>query len=308
MEKKPLQSNGLLLVAAAIWGFAFVAQRAGMEHVGPFTFNAVRFALGSAALAAFIFVFKLDLGQQSKKEVQTNPFSIIWGGIMAGTALFLGASFQQFGLIYTTAGKAGFITGLYVIIVPILGLLWRHRTGLGTWLGAICAVFGMYFLSLGGSEQMQFGDLLVLLGAFFWAGHVHVIGWQSRQLCATHLALGQFITNTVFSTIAAFVTETVLWSGVWAAAVPILYAGLLSVSVAYTLQVVGQREADPAQAAIILSLESVFAVLGGWLLLDEILSGRTAFGCLLMLFGIVVSQLKQPRFPFSRKQHRPAHP
>ncbi len=285
------KSNGLLFLTAAIWGFAFVAQRAGMAHVGPFTFNAVRFALGGLALVPLLLRSK---GRQANHDLcwpQLKGRMIFLGGGLAGLFLFLGASLQQWGIVYTTAGKAGFITGLYVIIVPILGLLWGWRSGLGTWLGAILATAGLYFLSISQHFTMSPGDGLVLGAAFLWAGHVHVIGWLSPRAESIKLAFGQFMVCSGLSLIVALLVEEITIGGLVGAAIPILYAGLLSSGVAYTLQVVAQRWARPAHAAIILSLEAVFALLGGWLLLAEILSRRELLGCLLMLGGMFVSQL-----------------
>lgn len=285
------KSNALLLLAAAIWGFAFVAQRAGMEHVGPFTFNAVRFALGGVVLIPFL------LGGGGRRAVGDNRLSpksgrtTILGGGLAGLFLFLGASLQQTGIVYTTAGKAGFITGLYVIIVPILGLCWGRRSGLGTWMGAILATVGLYCLSITRHFTISTGDLLVLMGAFVWAGHVHIIGWLSPRTDSIRLAFLQFSACSALSLITAVFVETITAQGLRGAALPILYAGVMSSGVAYTLQVVAQRKVHPAHAAIILSLEAVFAVAGGWLMLGEILSRRELFGCALMLGGMFVAQL-----------------
>jgi len=289
-------SSPLLLLAAAIWGFAFVAQRAGMEHVGPFTFNAVRFALGGIVLLPLI---ALRGRRGTAAWGERSPVAgrgIRWGGIAAGLILFAGASLQQTGIVYTTAGKAGFITGLYVIIVPLGGLLWKQRTGAQAWLGAVLAVAGLYFLSLSGGLRMVRGDLLVLLGAFFWAGHVQLIGWLSPRTDPIRLACLQFLVCSAASLLIAVFLEAAFFQkmtgqGIWAAAGPILYAGLLSTGVAYTLQVVAQRRAPPSHAAIILSLEAVFAALGGWLMLGEMLNRRELFGCLLMLAGMLLSQI-----------------
>jgi len=294
----PRRTSGpLLLLAAAIWGFAFVAQRAGMAHVGPFTFNAVRFALGGIVLLPLIAL----RGRRPPVSPPAPPAAgrWIWWGAAAGLVLFAGASLQQTGIVFTTAGKAGFITGLYVIIVPLGGLLWKQRTAAPAWLGAVLAVAGLYFLSLSAGLRMVRGDLLVLGGAFFWAGHVQLIGWLSPRTDPIRLACLQFFACAAVSLVAAVFLEAAFFQrmtapGLRAAAWPILYAGLLSTGVAYTLQVVAQRRAPPAHAAIILSLEAVFAALGGWLLLSEVLSRRELFGCLLMLAGMLLSQIRLP--------------
>lgn len=288
LPSKTLKAELLLLLAAVIWGFAFVAQRVGMEHVGPFTYNGARFLLGALSLLPLLW-----LGRRSAAPVGPGGRrSILGGSLLAGSILFVGASLQQVGIVHTTAGKAGFITGLYVVFVPLLGLLWGHRTPWSTWIGAALAVAGLYLLTLTDDLTVAEGDGLVLVGAFFWAGHVLVIGWLSgRRVEPVLLACLQFIVCAVLSLAVAVTTEPITASGLWGGALPILYGGLLSVGVAYTLQVVAQRDAPPAHAAIILSLETGFAALGGWLLLNESLSGRGLIGCALMFAGMLLSQL-----------------
>ncbi len=266
-----------------------------MEHVGPFIFNGVRFALGGISLLPLILV---NRGRRSGSDLPSAGRKIFaLGGGLAGSALFIAVSFQQIGIIYTTAGKAGFITGLYVIIVPILGLLGRQRTNIGTWMGAVIAAAGLYFLSVTEDFTVSPGDLLVLVSAFFWAIHVHIIGWFSARTDPIKLAFFQFLVCSTLSLAAAVSTETISVQALSRAIIPILYGGLVSVGIAYTLQVVGQRHAHPAHAAIILSLETVFAVIGGWLILGENLSPRGGVGCALMLAGMLLSQLRiQPGF------------
>ena len=286
MNTRTLTSDALLLLTAIIWGFAFVAQRVGMEYVGPFTFNGVRFALGGLSLLPLLYINR----QKAMAFQQHSLKSVIFGGFLAGGALFMGASLQQVGIVYTTAGKAGFITGLYVVIVPILGLFWKQHTCAGSWIGAVLAAIGMYLLSVTGAFTIAFGDFLVFIGAFFWAGHVQLIGWLTRKVDSLQLAFFQFMTCSLLSLLTAAATEEIALQSVLNATVPILYGGLFSVGVAYTLQVVAQRNAHAAHAAIILSLESVFAAVGGWLMLNEILSLRGLIGCALMLCGMLLSQ------------------
>ena len=275
-----LKADLLLLLAAAIWGFAFVAQRAGMAHLGPFTFNALRFGLGAAALAPFL------VGSRRGGFRAALP-----GGAQAGLALFLGASLQQWGLVHTSAGKAGFITGLYVIVVPVLGVLEGHRTGWGTWLGAASAIAGLFLLSVRSDLRMDYGELMVLAGALLWAMHVLIIDrWTPRHDALT-LAGQQFAVVALLSAAAALLRERGAHFDLAGAALPVLYAGLLSTAIAFTLQVVAQRQAPPAHAALLLSLEAVFAALGGWWLLGETLSRRGLAGCALMLAGMLASQL-----------------
>jgi len=287
-----LAANGLLLSAAAIWGFAFVAQRLGMQFVGPFTFNAVRFALGSLSLLPLFLLRRPSV--PTRIPIKTVPFQLNWitGGGLLGIVLFIAASLQQIGLVYTTAGKAGFITGLYVILVPLLGLFWKQIISCVTWLGALLATVGMYFLSISEKLTIEAGDLLVLISALFWAGHVQLIGWLTQQITARQLALVQFAVCSILSGITAVIFESIRISAILKAAGPILYGGILSVGVAYTLQVVAQKKALPTHAAIILSLEAVFAVIGGWLILNEQLALRALIGCSLMLAGMLLAQLK----------------
>jgi drug/metabolite transporter (DMT)-like permease len=204
--------------------------------------------------------------------------------------LFLGASLQQIGLVGTSAGKAGFITGLYVILVPLLGMFWGKRTHPAHWAGAFLAVFGLYLLSVRGDLSLSRYDLIVLAGAFAWAVHVLLIARYAAEIGPIRLAVFQFLICGLLSVIAAILFETIVFSDIWQGVWPLLYGSFLSVGVAYTLQVVAQRRADPAHAVVILSLEGVFAALGGWLILGEIFSIREIFGSLLILLGVLVSQ------------------
>lgn len=294
MKSEVIKADILLLITALIWGFAFVAQRVGMEYVGPFTFNAVRFALGSLSLIPLLFVFR-DQNTTGDSNPSLSLSGVIVRGGLTGLVLFAGASLQQVGLVYTTAGKAGFITGLYVVIVPILWMFLGQKSGSGTWIGALLAVVGLYLLSVTESFTIQFGDLLEIIGAFFWATHIILVGKFSRIISPIKLSIIQFAFCSLFSFITAFIFETVEISTILDATIPILYGGLCSVGIAYTIQVFAQRHAHPAHAAILLSLESVFAAVGGWLLLDEFLSTRGKIGCLLMFVGMLFSQLKKKR-------------
>lgn len=295
MKSQTLKSDTFLLTTAAIWGFAFVAQRIGMDYVGPFAFNGVRFFLGSLSLLPLLMIQKWgksgsDPSSSSSPGAKGMPGLL--GGGLAGLILFIGASLQQIGLVYTTAGKAGFITGLYVVIVPVIGLFLGQRTGKATWVGAILAASGLYLLSVTESFSIAPGDLLELIGAFFWAGHVLIIGWLSPRIYPLKLAFYQFATCSALSLLTALIFESLPLYALYQAALPILYGGLLSVGVAYTLQVVAQRNARPSHAAIILSLEAVFAALGGWIVLGETLSLRGMAGCVMMLAGMLSSQLR----------------
>jgi len=299
-ESRNLRANALLLLAALLWGFAFVAQRAGMKHVEPFIFNGVRFGLGSASLVPLILINQKR--QRVHGPTSKNRKILPLGGFLAGLALFIGVSLQQIGIVYTTAGKAGFITGLYVIIVPIFGLLAGHKPDIGTWIGAILAAVGLYLLSVTGKFSMSRGDLLVLVSAFFWAIHVHIIGWFSTRTDTIMLAFLQFVTCSILSLTIAVFTEVIAIQGLSKAAIPILYGGFVSVGIAYTLQVVAQRYTYPSHAAIVLSLETVFAALGGWIILGEVLALRGLIGCVLIFVGIILSQLDVKRASGDRRE------
>jgi drug/metabolite transporter (DMT)-like permease len=286
-----LRTDSLLLLAAVIWGFAFVAQRVGMEYVGPFGFTGVRFALGCFVLLPLLFRNGMRDYHASPRDPALFSRSSLGGSLLAGIVLFCGASFQQVALVYTTAGNAGFITGLYVVLVPIIGFALGHRAHAGTWIGAALAGAGLYLLSVIEHFTVSPGDLLVLIGACFWAGHVHLIGWLSPRQDPLKIAFLQFAVCAVLSLTTSAAIEHNTVRSYWSAAIPILYGGVLSVGVAYTLQVVAQKTAKPAHAAIILSLEAVFAAIGGWLILGEILRPRAIAGCLLMLCGMLISQL-----------------
>ncbi|RJQ64304.1 MAG: DMT family transporter [Desulfobacteraceae bacterium] len=287
MNRQVAKSDGILLLTALIWGVAFVAQRVGMEFVGPFTFNGIRFALGSLVLVPFI----LKNNYAERRRPAPGFREIGWGGAAAGVVLFTGASLQQVGLVFTTAGNAGFITGLYVVFVPVLGLFFGQKTDAGTWLGTFLAASGLYLLSITEGFHIAFGDLLELLGAFVWAGHVLIIGWLSPRFSAVKLAFFQFAACSALSLATAALFEPIALTAVYHAGIPILYGGLLSVGVAYTLQVVAQKNAHPTHAAILLSLEAVFAAIGGGFLLGETLTTRGFIGCALMLSGMLLSQL-----------------
>lgn len=296
MDHSHRNANLLLLLASAIWGFAFVAQRMGMDHMGPLYFNAIRFAMGAAVLLPVLF-FGLP-GQKRMPLIVGQPRHLLLGGLLAGLLIFGGSSFQQFGVVHTTAGKAGFITGLYVVFVPLLGLLRGMKTRREIWYGAGLAAVGLYLLSGKGWGGIALGDGLVLVGTLFWASHVLVVGWLAPRVNPLALAVLQFLVCSFLSLIGALNFETLPPDAIKGAAVPLLYAGFMSVGAAYTLQILGQRKAHPAHAALILSMEGVFAALGGWVILSESLSARGILGCVIMLAGIILAQGN----PLSRKK------
>jgi len=293
MKKQQLQSNLMLLAAAAIWGFAFVAQRVGAQFIGPFTFNGIRFALGGLSLLPIILI--KNRTPKEKYLITSELPKAILPGMLTGTILFIGATLQQTGMEFTTAGKAAFITGLYIALVPIFGLFIGQRTGSSTWAGVALAAIGLYFLSINQNFNIEYGDLIEIIGAFFWATHILLIDHFIKKVDALLISIVQVVTCSILSIVAAVIFEDISILGISQAIIPILYGGICSVGIAYTLQVVGQKHAKPSHAAIILSMESVFASLGGIIILRENLGGRGYLGCLLMLSGMLLSQFSNIR-------------
>lgn len=294
MKTKNTTGHLLLLAAAIVWGFAFVAQRQGMAFMQPLTFNGVRFLLGAASLIPLFFLFKPAI--TSKTPVRKGLLM----GILAGVPLFFASSFQQLGILYTSAGNAGFITSLYIVFVPLFALAGRKRAGKQTWTGIILATIGLYFLSAYPGFTMQTGDLLVLISAVFWALHLIVLSYLSPGYDFRLLAVSQYTFVGILSlSIGLLWKETFNWDSIQAAMWPLLYAGIASVGIGYTLQLTGQRTVRADHAALLLSLEAVFAAFGGWLLLSEDLSTAGIAGSLLMLAGVVVAQVS-----FSRKRKK----
>ena len=286
---KEIKSVFILLLTAAIWGLAFVAQRVGMDHMGAFTFNGIRFALGSISLLPVIYFF----GKKSNNEeerIDADLKTTLVSGIIAGCILFIAASLQQVGLMYPTAGKAGFITSLYIVLVPIYGIFLKQKTHYTTWIGAVISVIGLYLLSINETFTIEYGDRLEIIGAFFWAAHIQVIGTFVKKVDAIKLSSVQFAVCAILSMITAFIFEDVDFSGIQNALVPLFYGGVMSAGVAYTLQAVGQKYAKPSHAAIALSMEAVFAAIGGIFLLQETLPMKGYFGCALMLAGMLITQ------------------
>jgi drug/metabolite transporter (DMT)-like permease len=293
MFNSTLRSDLILLLAAVIWGFAFVAQRIGMDYVGPFTYNGVRFALGTLVLLPFLYMNVARGEPMIRAGLPADRSKILIGSLMTGLFLFGGVALQQLGLQHTTAGKAGFITGLYVVFVPIAGLLFGQRSHYTMWIGALLSVAGLYLLSMTGGFSIAPGDKLVLYCAIVFTFHVLFIAWLSPMMNSFLLAVIQFAVCAFLNLVVAFTIEPVHIDSIMQAWLPIAYGGILSVSVAYTLQVIAQKTAHPAHASIILSLEAVFAVLGGWMILQEQFTGRMLAGCGLMLVGMVVVQLRK---------------
>ncbi|WP_028316357.1 DMT family transporter [Desulfatibacillum aliphaticivorans] len=288
MNLKVLKANLILLTAALVWGSTFVFQRSAMQDMDPVSFSGLRFALGALCLAPIAYA-------RSKRPSLPLPGVPKWlplaGMIIAGTVMCFGINFQQVGLVETTAGKAGFITGLYVIMVPILGLAFKQKPDLGLWLALPLAVTGMYLLSVTDAFYLAPGDGLVLICAFMWAVHVLVVGYFSPRMDSFVLGFGQAFVCAILSLIYALCRETITWEGVWASRYALLYGGIGSVAIGFTLQIIGQKDSPAAHAAIILQLEAVTAAVSGWLFLGESMTTRSFIGAGLMLAGMLVAQL-----------------
>ena len=264
MKTKSFKSSLLLFLAAFIWGVAFVAQSVGMDYVGPFTFNAVRCLLGSLVLIPVIFWNQKRTEKESVKDtLPDNPKDVICGGISCGILLFIATSLQQIGILYTSVGKAGFITALYIVLVPILGIFLKRRVNFKIWISVLIALIGLYLLCMSGSLTLTKGDALVLLCALFFSFHILVIDHFSSKVSGVKLSCIQFFVASILSAIPMFVLESPKFSSICAAWAPILYAGILSCGVAYTLQIIGHRELNPNVASLTLSLEPVISVLAG---------------------------------------------
>ena len=288
-----LKYNILLMLAALIWGSAFVAQSVGMDYIGPFTFNSVRSFLGAIVLLPVIWY----TGRTKKTEIQQDRRQerkdLIMGGICCGVILTVSSSLQQIGLMYTSAGKAGFITALYILIVPVLGMFLGKKVGIKTWIGVVLAVIGMYLLCITSGFSISYGDFMVLLCAFVFSLHILTVDYFSPKVDGVKLSSIQFLVCGILSAIPMIVKEQPQAADILAAWLPIAYAGVLSSGVAYTLQIVCQKHLNPTVASLIMSLESVFAVLTGWLILHEKLSIREFTGCVLVFAAIILAQLPE---------------
>lgn len=293
MRKK----NALLLfVAAFIWGTAFVAQSAGMDYMEPFTFNGTRSFIGGLVLFVYIFAREKgkassDVREKAQGEMKGSRKELILGGTLCGILLFAASSLQQIGIQYTTAGKAGFITACYIVIVPVLGVFLGKKTGWKIWTAVAFALAGLYLLCMTESFTVGTGDFLIFMCALIFSLHILVIDYFAPKVDGVKLSCIQFFVCGILSVLPAFVWETPNLSDVLAGWIPLLYAGVFSCGVAYTLQIIGQKNVNPAIASLILSMESCFSVLAGWAVLGEKLSCREGAGCILMFAAILLAQL-----------------
>ena len=298
-NKKPL-GNGLLLLTALIWGTAFVFQRVGMESIEPITFNAARMALATIAtgLVAFLTQRKGQNSSENRTAVEQKQYkrNTIIGGICCGCFLSLGSILQQMGLVYTTAGKAGFITAMYMLLVPIIGFVFfkKKNTWL-VWLSVLLGVVGMYFLCISGELRLSYGDALVCICAVFFSCHILCCDHFARRGNPIWISAIQFATVMVISFVAAMIAEEPSVAKLVSATIPIIYCGIVSGGIGYTLQIVAQKYTDPTIASLLMSMESVFAVIAGAILLHEHMSIRELSGCVIMFAAIVLIQIPLPK-------------
>ena len=288
--KKQVYSNIMLIVAALIWGSAFVAQRLGVNHLGPFIFNGIRMMIGAVALVIYIFVRDALIKKRGEGEYGSNRM-LVTGGIICGLVLFAASSFQQAGLTMgTTAGKSGFITALYIVLVPVLGIFFRKRVHFLVWVATLIAATGLYFLAVTEELTIGVGELLTICCSVFFAMHILVVDRFAPHVDGVKLSCIQFFTVGVLSLAAGALFEQYNPKAIIDCIGPLLYMGVMSSGIAYTLQILGQKHTQPAAASIIMSLESVFAALSGWVILGEVLSGPEKFGCVLVFVGVILAQ------------------
>lgn len=293
----------LLLLTAAIWGVAFVAQSVGMDYVGPFTFNTVRSLLGGIVLIPCIVLLKrINVGSKDTAGAAEHASGypagqrkvLLTGGVACGVLLCIASNLQQFGIMYTSVGKSGFITAMYIVLVPVLGIFLKKKAGIKIWCSVAIAVGGLYLLCMTDSGfSIQKGDLLLLLGAVIFSFHILTIDYFSPKVDGVKMSCIQFFTCGILSMVCMFLFEQPQIGAILQAWMPIVYAGVLSCGVAYTLQIVGQKGMNPTVASLILSMESVISVIAGWLILHQKLSGRELLGCVLMFAAIILVQLPE---------------
>lgn len=289
--------SGMLLLTAIIWGVAFVAQSVGMDYVEPFTFNFARYIIGGVVLLPFLKLGNTDTPKENtedkSKKKQRFRRSVI-GGIGCGVLLFCASMLQQFGIMYTNVvGKAGFITALYIILVPVLGIFFRKKTKPLLWICVGISVIGLYLLCVSDGYRLELADVLLLACALFFAFHIIFIDYISPNTNGVLVSCVQFFVSGLFCMVAMFLFESPSFAGILKAYIPILYTGVLSCGVAYTFQILGQKYVEPTKASLILCLESVVAVLAGWLLLQQALSIRELLGCIIMFVAIIMAQFVQ---------------
>ena len=296
MNRMQIRNSCLLFIAAFIWGTAFVAQSVGMDYIGPFTFSVSRSFIGSAFLAPCIVVLGRWKGTKEKqqKEEKEDRRELFKGGICCGIVICIAANLQQVALLYASVGKSGFLTALYIVIVPLIGVLFGKKPGKKLCLSVVFAVVGLYLLCMkSGNYALGFGDILLLLSAFMFSIHILVVDHFTQRVDGVKLSCMQFFVCGVLSFVGMVLFEEPSFAAVCDAAVPLLYTGVMSSGIAYTLQIVGQKGMNPVVASLLMSLESVISALAGWVILGERLSGRELFGCVMMFAAIILAQLPE---------------
>ena len=295
--KTKVRNSCLLFLTACIWGSSFVAQSVGMDYIGPYTFNCLRFLIGGLVLLPVIFFSrhrKKDQKDRSKDRTLQKK-EMLCGGIVCGVVLCIASTLQQIGIIYTTAGKAGFLAAMYIVLVPVLGLFLKRKAGLQLWISVGLALIGLYLLCMKGAFSLNGGDVLLILCAIGFSVHIMVVDYFSPKLDGMILSCIQFLVAGLISGIGMLLSEQFDWHMVLLAAKPILYSGVLSCGVGYTLQVIAQKGLNPTVASLLMSLESVVSVIAGFLVLHEVLSGRELLGCVFMFAAVILAQIPVKR-------------
>ena len=290
--KQQIKSSLILLLTATIWGVAFVAQSVGMEYIGPFTFNAIRCVLGGLVLIPVILVLKKKKETGAENQEKEDKKTLWAGGIACGVILCIASNLQQFGIMEASVGKSGFFTALYIVMIPVIGIFIGKRPGIKLWFCVALAVVGMYLLCMkDGSFTIERADIMLLLCALAFSFHILVVDYFSPKVDGVKMSRIQFFVCGVLSAVGMLFTETPDISNIQAAWLPLLYAGLLSCGVGYTLQIVGQKGINPVIASLIMSLESVISALAGWVILGQVLSPKEILGCVLMFVAIIITQI-----------------
>lgn len=290
--KQQIKSSLILLLTATIWGVAFVAQSVGMEYIGPFTFNAIRCVLGGMVLIPVILVLKKKKETGAENQEKEDKKTLWMGGIACGVILCIASNLQQFGIMEASVGKSGFFTALYIVMIPVIGIFIGKRPEIKLWFCVALAVVGMYLLCMkDGSFTIERADIMLLLCALAFSFHILVVDYFSPRVDGVKMSCIQFFVCGVLSAVGMLFTETPDISNIQAAWLPLLYAGLLSCGVGYTLQIVGQKGINPVIASLIMSLESVISALAGWVILGQVLSPKEILGCVLMFVAIIITQI-----------------
>lgn len=282
MKSTQLKSSLLLFICASIWGVAFVAQSEGMKYIGPFSFTCIRNIMGAVVL--------LPLALFSKEKSESGK-SLVTAGVLCGIALGLASCLQQYGIQYTTTGKAGFVTALYIIMIPIAELFFKKKSGIFIWAAVILALIGVYLLCIKEGFSVNKGDVYIFFCAIVFTIQMLLVAHFSPKLNAFRFACIEFAAAGLFSAIPMLFTETLSVSAVTDAAIPLLYTGIMSSGVGYTLQIIGQKKLNPTVAALIMSMESCISAIAGWLLLSQALSAKEIIGCIIMFAAIVLAQI-----------------